>query len=158
VIVVPHFAFSLSAVECRKPLSPNARRAGWIGCNIVLANLPADAKIPIVKDGVVQSVGQVRLQYAKLRPLEKLSVETRGWTLDVLNAARSLHKTQFSLTEAYSRELDLARLHPQNRHIRDNNSKSSATSASSNFSGMETTACTDWLLASATALRSMKTK
>src|SRR5262249_34613689 len=30
--LIPHFAFSSSAVECRKPLSVSARRAGWIGC------------------------------------------------------------------------------------------------------------------------------
>lgn len=119
VIVIPHFVFSLSAVECRAPLAPTARRAGWVGCNIVLANLPADAKIPIVKDGAVKNPADVRLQYAKLRPLEKLSVETRGWTLDVLNAVRSLHRSEFSLADAYMLEPELATLHPRNRHVRD---------------------------------------
>src|ERR1019366_10403186 len=33
LILIPRFAFTLSALECRKPLSPTARRAGWVGCN-----------------------------------------------------------------------------------------------------------------------------
>ena len=31
VILIPHFAFALSAIERRKPLAPTARRAGWVG-------------------------------------------------------------------------------------------------------------------------------
>jgi len=40
VILVPHFAFALSAIERRPPLAPTARRAGWVGCNIVLDKIP----------------------------------------------------------------------------------------------------------------------
>ena len=119
LIVVPHFVFSLSALERRKPLGPNARRAGWVGCNIVLANLPLEAKISIVRDGIAADPAEVRRRYAQLRPLKELSVETRGWTLDVLNAVRSLNKSEFVLSEAYALELALARLHPKNRHVRD---------------------------------------
>jgi len=42
----------------------------------------------------------------------------RGWTLDVLNLLRSLHKQTFSLADAYALEPHLASLHPSNRHIR----------------------------------------
>jgi type II restriction enzyme len=53
-----------------------------------------------------------------VRPLANLSVEKRGWTLDVLNAINSLGKKEFSLTEAYSFELQLSQFHPANRNIR----------------------------------------
>ncbi|MHB8639064.1 MAG: hypothetical protein ACYDBL_04615, partial [Candidatus Acidiferrales bacterium] len=43
----------------------------------------------------------------------------RGWTLDVLNLVRSLHKQNFSLADAYALEPHLASLHPANRHVRD---------------------------------------
>jgi len=52
-------------------------------------------------------------------PLEKLDIEKRGWTLDVLNAVRSLKKKEFVLSEVYDRADRLAELHPQNHHIQD---------------------------------------
>jgi type II restriction enzyme len=46
VLLVPHFAFALSAVERRKPLALTARRAGWVGFNILLDKIPVNARIP----------------------------------------------------------------------------------------------------------------
>ncbi len=119
VILIPRFAFALSAVERRKPLAPTARRAGWVGCNILLSKIPEDAKIPIIHEGKLQSRKSVRDAYQRLRPLEKLKVEKRGWTLDVLQAIRSLDKHEFDLAEVYSRAKELAKLHPNNFHVRD---------------------------------------
>ena len=48
LFLVPHFGFPPSAVECRRPLSATARRAGWVGCNIVLSRIPTDAQIVAV--------------------------------------------------------------------------------------------------------------
>lgn len=92
VLLIPHFAFSLSLLEKRKPLSSTARRAGWVGCNFLLDRIPPDAKIPVVDSGKAVSPAMVREAYKKVRPLEKLNIEKRGWTLDVLNVVRSLKK------------------------------------------------------------------
>jgi type II restriction enzyme len=119
LILIPHFAFPLSAIEKRKPLAATARRAGWVGCNILLDAIPLDARIPVVTNGKSIPARQVREQYARLRPLEELSVEKRGWTLDVLNVVQSLRKKEFELADVYAHEHALARLHPGNRHIRD---------------------------------------
>ena len=119
VILIPHFAFALSAIECRPPLGPTARRAGWIGCNILLNKIPPDARIPIVESGKASPVSEVRRAYKRLRPLENFKVGTRGWTLDVLNVVRSLNKKEFSLADVYAHADDLAKLHPQNAHIPD---------------------------------------
>ena len=119
VILIPHFAFALSAIECRPPLGPNARRAGWIGCNILLNKIPQDARIPIIQSGNAVPASEVRQAYKRLRPLENLKVEKRGWTLDVLNVVRSLNKKEFTLADVYARADDLAKLHPQNAHIPD---------------------------------------
>ena len=119
VILIPHFAFSMSAIEKRKPLSPKARRAGWVGCNILLGQIPADARIPIVSEGFGISISKVRHQYARLRPLEALPSENRGWTLNVLNAVRRLGKTDFALSDIYALETSLAQLYPHNYHVRD---------------------------------------
>jgi type II restriction enzyme len=119
LILIPSFAFSRSAIEKRPPLGPNARRAGWVGCNILLENIPDDARIPIITDGVSSEARSVRRQYSRLKPLAKLDVEKRGWTLDVLNVVHSLGKREFGLADVYSKEKHLARLHVGNRHVRD---------------------------------------
>lgn len=119
LILIPRFAFALSAVERRKPLSPSARRAGWVGCNIVLDKIPVHARIPIIQEGKVQPKQSVRDAYQRLRPLEKLQVEKRGWTLDVLQVVQSLNKTEFLLSDVYAHADELAKLHPKNAHVRD---------------------------------------
>jgi type II restriction enzyme len=119
LILVPRFAFYLSAIECRPPLSETARRAGWVGCNILLSKIPSDARIPVVTDGVVASAQSVRIAYRRLAPIQSLTVGKRGWTLDVLQVVRSLKKNAFSLSEVYARDADLAQLHRNNFHIRD---------------------------------------
>jgi len=119
VLLVPHFAFALSALERRRPLASTARRAGWVGCNILLDKIPAQARIPVVQDGKAQAKQSVREAYERLRPLERLHVEKRGWTLDVLQVVQSLKKAEFSLQDVYAHADDLEKLHPANRHVRD---------------------------------------
>lgn len=119
LLLIPHFAFSLSLLQKRRPLSQNARRAGWVGCNFLLDRIPLDAKIPVIESGRVIPSAEVRKAYQRVRPLEKLTVERRGWTLDVLNVVRSLGKRKFQLSDVYARSHELAELHPQNRHVND---------------------------------------
>jgi type II restriction enzyme len=119
VLLVPHFAFALSVVERRRPLASTARRAGWVGCNILLDQIPVNARIPLVNEGTIQTPREVRRSYNRLRPLEKLQAEKRGWTLDVLNVVHSLGKKEFSLPEVYAHADGLAKRHPDNRHVRD---------------------------------------
>lgn len=118
VILVPRFAFTLSAIERRPPLAATARRAGWVGCNIVLDKIPGHARISVVEEGTEQTKEAVREAYRRLRPLERLQVERRGWTLNVLQAVQSLNKKDFSLSDVYVYEDQLGRLHPRNAHIR----------------------------------------
>lgn len=73
----------------------------------------------MVQDGTPRPPSEVRRAYQRLRPLENLKVEKRGWTLDVLETVRSLDKTEFTLREVYSHADALAKLHPQNSHVRD---------------------------------------
>lgn len=118
LICIPDFALTESALEKRKPLSPTARRAGYVGCNILLYRIPIDARIHLVKDAAAQSPTDVRLAFRKLKPLSSLKAEKRGWTLDILNVVCSLNKSDFTLSEIYALEESLAQLHPKNFHIR----------------------------------------
>jgi type II restriction enzyme len=115
--LIPNFAFSLSAVKKRPPLHATAQRHGWVGCNIILSNIPLDARVHLVYEGMIANPKDVRRQYRRLRPLERLKVEQRGWTLDVLNVVRSLGKREFDLDEVYESKAKLAKLHPANRHV-----------------------------------------
>jgi len=117
ITLIPRFAFTLSALECRKPLAPTARRAGWVGCNILLDKLPSDARIPVIQAGQARSRKEVRAAYDRLRPLQKLEPEDRGWTLDVLQSVRSLNRKEFTLSDVYNKTDDLATLHPRNLHV-----------------------------------------
>ena len=117
-LLVPRFTFSLSVIEERKPLASTARRAGWVGCNILLDRIPNDAKIPLIEEGVVAQVASVRRRYALLRPLEALNAEARGWTLDVLRVVRSIGVKRFDIADVYAHEVELQGLHSGNFHVR----------------------------------------
>ncbi len=118
LLLIPSFFFRECAIEKRSPLGPQARRAGWVGCNILLDRIPAEGKIKVVVYGSVRHPADVRQDYQRLSHLAKLGVQARGWTLDVLDIIRQLGKTHFSLQEVYACETELQRQHPQNRNIR----------------------------------------
>jgi type II restriction enzyme len=118
LLLVPSFFFTEAIIEKRPPLGPAARRAGWVGCNILLDRIPPDGKIPVVSDGAAVDESRVRQEFSRTRRLAGLPPSVRGWTLDVLGAIRSLKKTCFSLQELYSVEPYLRSLHPNNRSVR----------------------------------------
>ena len=117
LLCIPDFAVTESALEKRKPLALTARRAGWVGCNILLDRIPSDARISIVRENQPAPPAEVRRAFKRLQPLASLKLDNRGWTLDVLNAVRSLRKTEFELQEIYAMEASLRKLHPGNHHV-----------------------------------------
>ncbi len=118
LVLVPSLFFTESVLQRRTPLSPQARRAGWIGCNIVLSNVPRDGKIAMVWDEKIVPVKAVREAYKRYQKLESVRWDVRGWTLDVLRIARNVGTSEFTLDQVYAHERDLETLHPQNRNIR----------------------------------------
>ncbi len=118
MLLVPNFCLPISAIEARKPLSKTARRAGWVGCNIVLDLIPPDGRIDIITSGKIIPKTTVRRKYNSTDPLKGLSTKKRGWTLDVLTLLRSLKKEIFNLKEVYSFERILSEMHPENRNIK----------------------------------------
>lgn len=118
LVVVPRFFLSTSCIEARNPLSASARRAGWIGCNIVLKQLPPDGKIPVVSNRLAVKSSEVRAEYNRFRFMMGEKSELRGWTADVLKIVRALGKKEFRLEEVYGFEGELRSLHPLNAHIR----------------------------------------
>jgi type II restriction enzyme len=118
LLLIPHFLVSESAIEKRKPLGPSARRAGWVGCNILLHSIPPEGKIRVVDHGTPLLPDEVRRRFNHVQPLSQISPKLRGWAVDVLRMVRALHKQTFSLSDAYQFEKDLSCLYPSNKHVR----------------------------------------
>jgi type II restriction enzyme len=118
LLLVPNVFFSETVIEKRSPLSSQARRAGWVGCNILLDRIPRDGKIAIISDGASVAEQQVRKEFSRVRKLAEVSPAVRGWTLDVLTAIRKLGTSRFSLQELYRLEPYLQSIHPRNQSVR----------------------------------------
>lgn len=118
LILIPRYFLSPSCIEARKPLSPSARRAGWIGCYILLKHLPPYGRIQIIKDKRIVDQSEVRLTYNRFRFLSERRSDLRGWAADILKVVNELGKKDFCLEEIYSFESYLSKLHPDNKHIR----------------------------------------
>ncbi len=118
LVLIPRMFFSESVIEERRPLSAKARRAGWVGCNILLSGIPEDGKIAMVSSGVCKPERQVRQEFERVRGLAELPPSLRGWTVDVLNAIRRLGKSEFSLEELYLQATELQAEHLRNRNVR----------------------------------------
>lgn len=118
LMLIPRVFFSESAIEKRAPLSPAARRAGWVGCNILLSRIADDGKITIVSNGSSIHESAVRAEFSRARKLADVPPALRGWALDVLNAARKVGSARFSLEQLYKYEDELKSLHPSNQNVR----------------------------------------
>jgi type II restriction enzyme len=94
-----------------------------VGSNVVLANLPPDARISVVAEGNVLSREAVREKYGRFEHLRRRDLGAATWLVDVLEHVRRLAPRvgdTFTLPGFYeSAEPSLSRLHPENRHVRD---------------------------------------
>lgn len=118
--VIPKHFFVPQIIEKRKPLSRLARRAGWVGCNIVLHNIPRSGKIFFVKNGEIEYKKTILKNWANTLFLSKEKEPiAKSWILDVMGCIDMLNKKEFMLSEVYSFEKMLSLKHLGNRHIKD---------------------------------------
>lgn len=118
LILIPKFFFTPKIIEKRKPLAETARRAGWIGCNILYDKIPNQGKISIIKDFNVLNSKDVVAQYNQIKKLQTNNIENRGWLLDVLNCINSINKEEFKLDDIYEFEEMLQNIHTDNHNIK----------------------------------------
>ena len=119
LILIPKHFFTEDIIEKRKPLSPKAHRAGWIGCNIILKQIPESGKIYYIKDRKISSPELVLEQYKKTLFLSNQKSLMRGWTLDVMLCIDKLASNIFKLEDIYKFEAVLQAKHPENHFIKD---------------------------------------
>ena len=117
-LIIPKHFFKPDMIVKRKPLSVTAKRAGWVGCNIDLRQVPESGKVFLVKNQQVISRDNVTEQFQKTLFLRKQSTASRGWTLDVWQCIDKLN-VNFSLNQVYAFADELQRKHPENNHIKD---------------------------------------
>lgn len=117
--VVPKYFFVPEIIEKRKPLSENARRAGWTGSNILFSKIPEVAKIFYVQNGDIKEKNEVLKKWEKINFFKEVKqTKSKGWILDIMNIIDSFNKKEFTLEEVYAFENDLKLLHPENNNIK----------------------------------------
>jgi len=87
--------FSVSLLEKRKPLSPKAKDTAGLDATFYWTEFRSTQEFPLSM--TVKWFRHLKSQKHTIgfKPLEKLNIEKRGWTLDVLNVVRSLKKNEF---------------------------------------------------------------
>ena len=119
-VAVPKYFFVPAIIEKRVPLAPTARRAGWVGCNILLASITALGRVAYISNGVVRSKEQVLQDWHRTEFVGRTSnLDARGWLLDVLTCVEKIGRPEFTLDQVYAFEGWLKSRHPNNYHIRD---------------------------------------
>ncbi len=117
--IIPKHFFVPEIIEKRKPLNPLARRAGWIGCNILVKDLPLSAKIFLVKNEIVLNRLQVLNQWKKTAFLNHEGLNSRGWLIELISVVEKIPDKTFTLSDVYSYENFFKTKFPKNRFIKE---------------------------------------
>ena len=119
LLLIPNFFFTPSIIEKRPPLKATARRAGWVGCNIGIGDIPESGRIFIVKNSIQENKAKVIDLYQRSLSLKTERMDLRGWLLDVLRCVDSIPTDSFTLNQVYAYIDDLQKKHPDNSFIKD---------------------------------------
>lgn len=118
VCVIPKHFFSPEIVEKRAPLAKSARRAGWVGSNILLGRIPEAGRIYVVQNGKPISKDVVIAAWQKTLFLRNAEVSARGWLLEVMNCVERIGRQEFGIEDAYAFEPYLSSVYPENSNVR----------------------------------------
>ncbi len=115
--VTPKYYFTTEIIEKRKPLAETAKRAGWVGCNILINSLPESGKIHFIQNGKMEDKCVVLERWAKTNFLGSNTLTDKGWLLDIMKIIEKIDKKIFYLHDIYHFESYLKQTHPQNNNI-----------------------------------------
>lgn len=118
-IVIPKHFFTPEIIEKRKPLSSTAKRAGWIGCNILLQSIPESGKIYFIKNRQYEEKNIILDNWSKTLFLRETINEQKGWIFDIMICIDKIGKKDFSLKELYTFVPYLKVKYPTNNFIED---------------------------------------
>lgn len=118
-LIIPKQFFIPDIIEKRKPLSATTRRAGWVGCNIDLSEIPSFGQIFLIKNSIVLKKNDVIESFNKTSPLKNKTIENKGWIIDTLRCIDRIKSQNFTLGDIYKFEDELKLKHPNNNFIKD---------------------------------------
>lgn len=118
LLIIPKHFFVPDIIERRNPLPPTARRAGWVGCNIVIEKVPEQGRISIISQGKIADVDAVIKKVSMSNRLEIKDINSRGWIMDVLNCVNVFPAEVFSLEDIYAFAEGLQAKHPENHNVK----------------------------------------
>jgi type II restriction enzyme len=120
LVVVPKYFFIPKLIIKRHPLSPAARRAGWIGCKILLAGIPDAGRISLIRNSSIEPKAKVLERWQRtLFVRDQKDAASKGWLLSIMKCIDQIGKSEFSLGELYQFERELQAAYPSNQHIRE---------------------------------------
>ena len=118
LLFVPKQFFTRSIIEERKPLAPTARRAGWVGCNILIGEVPEAGKIYLVREREQAPKALVLEQWRATLFLRDQASAARGWLIEVMKCVDAVGRDRFTLEDIYNQEDRLKLLYPGNNNVR----------------------------------------
>ena len=118
VCVVPKHFFVPEIIQKRKPLAPTARRAGWVGSNILLRDVPEAGRIFVLRNGDVVPRDEVLAKWKQTLFLRRTGVEARGWLIEVMKTVELIGRPEFTLEDVYAFEARLSAIYPGNNNVR----------------------------------------
>ena len=89
----------------------------WVGCNIDLRHIPPVAKVAVVREGLPTPKRLIQSQWRRSSSIHA-RLGDHGWFRDVLACVEKLESNVFRLSDIYSFEKDLHRLHLANWNVR----------------------------------------
>lgn len=119
MVAIPKYYFAKSVIIPRKPLSQKARRAGWQGCLIDIQAIAKSGKIPIIHNHQFQSVHDIHQKWQEsIAIFHHANHKQQLWLTEILMIIQQINHYQFSLQDIYQHEEKLAKLFPNNQHIK----------------------------------------
>lgn len=116
---IPKYFFTTDIIEKRKPLSPNARRAYWVGCNILYGNIPKTGIIYIIKDKKIIDPETVIEQWKKTSFLLHQKQSNRGWIIDLIGQIDKISSEIFTISDVYKFEKLFKQKYPNNKFVKE---------------------------------------
>ena len=116
--LVPKHFLTPKVIEQRRGLALSARRAGWIGCNILMESIPLSGRIYLIRNGDVVPKADVIEAWQKTIFLRKSNPDSRSWLLSVMACLEKMSRSVISLQDLYACENELSARFPGNNNVR----------------------------------------
>lgn len=115
---MPSHFFVPAIIQKRKPLADTARRAGWVGSNILLDKIPDTGRIYLIKNQILVPKREVLEKWRKSLFLRRKGLQARGWLMEVMKCVEML-PMEFEIHQIYKFEQHLREIYPENKFVRE---------------------------------------